>query len=89
LKFNSLTGASQRKIRRKDATEKDLRAKGVRAKGDKVAIVEVCKQNNIPYKVTTKIINEGWNGKPKGMLQILWERGFIDPAIELAKADGL
>ena len=22
---------------------------------------------------------EGWEGKPKGMLQILWERGFIDP----------
>ena len=22
------------------------------------------------------------------MLQILWERGFIDPAIELAKAEG-
>jgi hypothetical protein len=27
-------------------------------------------------------------GKPKGMLQILWERGFIDPAIELVKAEG-
>ncbi len=23
---------------------------------------------------------EGWEGKPKGVLQILWERGFIDPA---------
>ena len=22
---------------------------------------------------------EGWEGKVKGMLQILWERGFIDP----------
>jgi hypothetical protein len=25
-------------------------------------------------------------GKPKGMLQILWERGFIDPSIEPIKA---
>jgi hypothetical protein len=29
----------------------------------------------------TKSIKEGWVGKPKGMLQVLWERGFIDPAI--------
>jgi hypothetical protein len=44
LKFDSLTGTrSKRKIRRKDAMEKDLRAKGVRAKGNKVAIVELCK----------------------------------------------
>jgi hypothetical protein len=67
--------------------EKDLREKGVRAKGNKVVIVELCKQNDIPYIVTTETINEGWNAKPKGMLQILWERGVIDPAIELAKAD--
>ncbi len=23
-------------------------------------------------------VKEGWLGKPKGMLQILWERGWID-----------
>jgi hypothetical protein len=86
-KFDNLTGVSKRKMRRKDAMEKDLREKGVRAKGNKVAIVELCKQNNIPYIITTETINEGWNAKPKGMLQILWERGFIDPAIEPAKAD--
>jgi DNA-binding transcriptional regulator YhcF (GntR family) len=87
-KLDSLTGTSKRKIRRKDAMEKDLREKGVRAKGNKVAIVELCKQNNVPYKETTETINEGWMGKPKGMLQVLWERGFIDPAIELSKVEG-
>jgi hypothetical protein len=52
--------------------KKDLRAKGVRAKGNKVATVNLCKQNDVLYKVMTKTINEGcWNGKPKGMLQIL------------------
>ena len=25
--------------------------------------------------------SEGWVGKPKGMLQILWERGHIDPTM--------
>lgn len=35
---------------------------------------------NIPIDFTTKKILEGWAGKPKGMLQILWERGFLDPS---------
>ena len=26
-------------------------------------------------------MEEGWVGKPKGMLQILYERGFIDPSL--------
>ena len=48
---------------------------GVNAKGNKVAIIKLCKQNNVPYKGVTETIKEGWHGKPKGMLQILWERG--------------
>ncbi len=31
-------------------------------------------------------IVEGWEGKPKGMLQILWERGFIDQG-KMSKSD--
>jgi hypothetical protein len=54
----------------------------MKAKGNKVAIVDLCKQNDVPYQVTTRTILEGWNGKPKGMLKILWERGLIDPEIE-------
>ena len=33
--------------------------------------------------VTVKCVQKGrvkvWMGKPNGLLQILWERGFIDP----------
>ena len=87
-KFDRQTGASTRKIRKKEEMQIDLRAKGVSAKGNKVAIVELCKQNDVPYKIVTETIKEGWNKKPKGMLQILWERGFIDPAIESTKAEG-
>jgi hypothetical protein len=86
-KFDTLTGDTAPKIRLKDAMEKDLRAKGVRAKGNKIAIIELCKQNNVPHEVVCDTMNEGWNGKAKGMLQILWERGFIDPAIEVTKAE--
>jgi hypothetical protein len=28
---------------------------------------------------------EGWEGKPKGLLQILWERGWIDNTDRKAK----
>jgi hypothetical protein len=87
-KFDHQTGVSRRKIRKKEAMEIDLRAKGVRAKGNKVVIVQLCKHNDVPYKVFTETIIEGRNGKRKGMLQILWERGFIDHAIEPAKAEG-
>ena len=34
---------------------------------------------NIPTEYTTNKIIEGWHNKPKGMLQKLWERGFLDP----------
>ena len=34
----------------------------------------------IPLSETRPLMKEGWVGKPKGLLQILWERGFIDPS---------
>jgi len=34
--------------------------------------------NNIELTVTARKVHEGWVGKPKGMFQILWERGWID-----------
>ena len=35
---------------------------------------------NIPTKATSKKILEGRVGKPKGMMQVLWERGFLNPS---------
>jgi hypothetical protein len=40
----------------------------------------MCNQNNIPIEEELDEVVEGWEGKPKGMLQILWERGFVDPS---------
>ena len=33
---------------------------------------------DIPVAETKDKVIKGWEGKPKGMFQILWERGFID-----------
>ena len=59
----------------------DLQKCGVNcAMGTNVERIKaMCQRNNIKLKHPSqpKII-EGWNGRPKGYLQILWERGFVD-----------
>ena len=42
------------------------------------AVRDLAGKYNIPLEEDVQI--EGWVGSPKGMWQILWERGFIDPA---------
>ena len=42
-------------------------------------LVALCGQRNISVTVEECELKEGWLGKPKGMLQVLWERGWIDP----------
>ena len=34
--------------------------------------------HGLPIRETTQIVVEGWEGKPKGLLQVLWERGIVD-----------
>jgi hypothetical protein len=40
--------------------------------------VALCGPRNISITIEEQKVKEGWLGKPKGMLQILWERGWID-----------
>ena len=42
-------------------------------------------KNNIPITKTEPKVIKGWVNQPKGMLQILYERGFIDPNIDIRK----
>ena len=41
-------------------------------------LIKRAKQNGICSKVTSAKVVEGWQGKAKGLLHVLWERGFID-----------
>jgi hypothetical protein len=43
----------------------------------KANIVAFCEQRNIHITIKKQEVKEGWLGKPKGMLQILWEHGWI------------
>ena len=41
-------------------------------------VVALCNRNGIPIVREEPKVKEGWVGKSKGLLQVLWERGFID-----------
>jgi hypothetical protein len=76
-----LPDRKQREKGEKEGCHADLfKGKRVSAKGNKVAIIELCKQNNALHKIATETVKEGWMGKPKIALQTLWERGHVDPA---------
>jgi hypothetical protein len=42
---------------------------------------ELATSQNIPITVEENDIVEGWVGNPKGMRQVLWERGLLDPQV--------
>jgi hypothetical protein len=51
---------------------------GVSAKGKKAAIQAIAQEHGLPIRETTQIVVEGWEGIPKGLLQVLWERGIVN-----------
>jgi hypothetical protein len=55
-----------------------LAEKGIIAQGNITNIKRLCAHQGIPVEVEGKNIQHGWERSAKGMLQVLWERGFID-----------
>ncbi len=53
---------------------KDASRKGDSSNGN----IKKSKNNGILTKLIEQIIEEGWEGTLKGMVQILWEQGWID-----------
>ncbi len=41
---------------------------------------ELAQRHGIDIQKQVRTKTEGWVGKPKGLLQVLWERGWIDPS---------
>ena len=63
----------------KEELVKKLAEKGITAAGNLVQVQKLARERNIPIiKENIPKIKEGWETKPKGLLQVLWERGFID-----------
>jgi hypothetical protein len=65
--------------RNRSELEVELCSKGISIKGkNKRELADLCTANNIPCNRIAEKVKEGWVGKPKGLLQVLWERGIID-----------
>ena len=59
--------------------ELDLKTKGINTKGkNKKELVQLCVLHEITTVITDENFREGWEGRAKGLLQVLLERGFID-----------
>ncbi|CAJ1937427.1 unnamed protein product [Cylindrotheca closterium] len=58
-----------------------LQALGKAINGNKADLQKRCTDNGIAISEMRMKIKQGWENKPKGMLQVLWERGFIDTAV--------
>jgi hypothetical protein len=57
---------------------KDLKGRGINSSGTVLQLKEIAQRNNIPLVFEQQEILKGWQVQPKGMLQVLWECGFID-----------
>ena len=74
------TGRINKHVKLKKHELKELlKAQGVaNPKGRRTKLAQQCEMLGLPTEKCEKIIKEGWVGTPKGALQILYERGFID-----------
>ena len=79
-KYDRPTGVSKIVEKNKKELIDLLKEKGFIVKGhyDKDELHRLAERYGISLTHQHDIIEEGWLGKPKGMLQILWERGWID-----------
>ena len=80
-KHDRQLGTAKSRSKTKIELLKDLRQSGydtTKQRYRKEDLVALCGQRNLPITIEEQEIKEGWLGKPKGMLQILWERGWID-----------
>ena len=52
----------------------------IKARYNKKDLHAIAERNNIPVTIEEHVIEPGWVGSAKGLLQVLWERGWIDVA---------
>ena len=78
-KFDRNTGISKERNLKKSELLERLQEKGIVSKGSTKQLRDLCLERNLQITEKVEVIEEGWMGKPKGIMQVLWERGFLDP----------
>ena len=80
-KYKSIQDGTVTNDKTKIALLVELRRKGIDTTSRrylKDELISLSKNNNISIHTITKRIDYGWTGTQKGMLQVLFQRGFID-----------
>ena len=80
LKYSRPTGEWKTIVKTKKYLKNELKQKGyvVRGHVSKEKIEQLAKEYSIDLTCRVEVVEEGWLGKPKGLLHVLWERGQIN-----------
>jgi hypothetical protein len=92
-RHNRPTGKRKRIERSKKMLVDALAAAGVvlqqQRNHTKKELIEFANNNGVDLYEDRELVIPGWQGQPKGLMQVLWERGFIDvSALERYTLDG-
>ena len=79
-KYDWKTGERRVVEKNKKEIKDELRKKGYIVRGHccKDELHNLATSYSIELTKNVEVVEEGWCGKPKGLLQVLWERGMID-----------
>ncbi len=79
--YDEVKGKKMKKQLKKDLCA-DLERLGYNILGKMIKEVQdMATAANLLITVEENDVVEGWVGKPKGMRQVLWERGSLDPQV--------
>jgi hypothetical protein len=80
-RYDEIKGTKTKNRLKKDLSE-ELDKLGLSTRGKTMKEVqEMAIARNIPITIVENDVVEGWVGKPKGIKQVLWERGLLDPSV--------
>lgn len=79
-RHDRVLGKKKDKAKTKPELIEELESLGLtNVKGNKTHVVQLALRNGIDLKREVTSVSQGWEGKPKGKLQIAFERGLLDP----------
>jgi hypothetical protein len=67
----------KKKFTKKELSERLLTC-GITMKGKLADLQRAATNHGLPIEEISQKVQKGWEGKPKGLLQVLWERGWVD-----------
>ena len=79
-KYDKPKGEKKIVTKIKKELKNELKSKGhfVRGHCGREELEQMAEKNKIQLTNEVDLVEEGWLGKPKGLLQVLWERGWVD-----------